>query len=222
LAVACAILIAMPDKRPRGPLPQASRADAEAIVRRARNLTPTEHRRLGRWTSASLRVPRLARNVDIAKRLAQEAIQREPDRRKVWETISRPLYAALVDSTREERRWRFVLLATHLVALVAIVNMGTGLPEPLALVLTISAPVSAWLAWGRGTAWIGAIHAALSAISADILTAAERADLRRSWASSIEAEPPDPPPTLGLISALAPSGILLVAFAFVFIATRPA
>jgi hypothetical protein len=212
----------MADQRPRGPLPQSSRADAEGIVRRARNLSPEEYRRLGRWTSASLRDPRLARHVDIAKRLAQEAIQREPDRRKMWETISRPLYAALVDSTRVERRWRIVLLATHFVALLAIVNMRTGFPAPIALVLVLGAPVSAWLAWGRGTAWLGAINAALAAMSADTLNSDELENLRRSWANSIEASPPLPPPTLGLIGSLAPSALLLVAYVFALVSIRAA
>jgi hypothetical protein len=215
----CAILSAMPDQRPPGPLPQASRAAAEAIVRRARNLAPEEHRRLGRWTSASLRDPRLARNVDIARRRAQEAIERDADRRRVWETISRPLYAALVDSTQEERRWRIVLLATHFVAIVAIVNLPTGLPAPLVLIATAAAPISAWFAWGRGTAWLGAINAALAAVSADTVSTDEQTDLRRSWANAIEAEPPLPPPTLGLIGALAPSALLVVAFLVVVLTT---
>jgi hypothetical protein len=209
----------MPDQRPRGPLPQASRAAAESIVRRARNLAPDERRRLGRWTSASLRDPRLARKVDIARKRAQAALEREPERRRVWETISRPLYAALVDSTQEERRWRIVLLATHFAAIVAIINLPTGLPIPFVLVLTAAAPISAWLAWGRGTAWLGAINAALAAASTDTLTADEQADLRRSWANSIEAEPPLPPPTLGLIGALAPSTLLVVAFVVVALTT---
>jgi hypothetical protein len=209
----------MPEQRPRGPLPQASRAAAESIVRRARNLEPDERRRLGRWTSASLRDPRLARRVDIARKRAQGALEREPERRRVWETISRPLYAGLVDSTQEERRWRIVLLATHFAAIVAIVNLRTGLPIALVLVLTAAAPISAWLAWGRGTAWLGAINAALAAISADTLTADEQADLGRSWANSIEAEPPLPPPTLGLIGALAPSALLVVAFVVVALTT---
>ena len=213
----------MSDQGPRGPLPQASRADAESIVRRARNLDPSERRRLGRWTSAALRDPRLARRVDIARREAQEALERNPDRRKVWETISRPLYAALVESTQEERRWRIVLLATHFVAILAIVNLPAGMPIPFVFVLTASAPISAWLAWGRGTAWLGAINAALAAISADTLSADEQADLRRSWANSIEAEPPLPPPTLGLVGALAPSALLVVAFIVVALTTpRPA
>jgi hypothetical protein len=202
----------MPDQRPPGPLSQASRTAAETVVRRARNLRPEEHRRLGRWTSAALRDPRLARGVDIARRSAQQAIERDPDRRRVWETISRPLYAALVDSVQEERRWRVVLLATHFIAIVAIVNLPTGLPAPLVLALTAAAPISAWLAWGRGTAWLGAINAAMAAVSSDTLTADELADLRRSWANAIEAEPPLPPPTLGLIGALAPSALLVVAF----------
>jgi hypothetical protein len=210
----------MSDRSPRGPLPQASRADAEEIVRQARNLTSQERRRLGRWTSASLRDPRLARNVDIARRAAQGALEKNPDRRKIWETISRPLYAGLVESTQEERRWRILLLATHFVAIVAIVNLPTGLPIPLVLVLTAAAPISAWLAWGRGTAWLGAINAALAAISADTVTTDEQADLRRSWANSIESEPPVPPPTLGLIGALSPSALLVVAFVVVALTTR--
>jgi hypothetical protein len=213
----------MPDQRPRGPLPQASRAAAEAIARRARNLSPEERRRLGRWTSAALRDPRLARNVDIARRQAEQALEHDPDRRRVWETISRPLYAGLVESSQEERRWRILLLATHFLAIVAIVNLPAGLPIPLVLVLTAAAPISAWLAWGRGTAWLGAINAALAAISADGLTAAEAADLRRAWANSVESEPPQPPPTLGLIGALSPSALLVVAFVYVALATpRPA
>ena len=217
------MLAVMPDQRSHAPLPQPSRAAAEAIVRRARNLTPDEHRRLGRWTSAALRDPRLARKVDIARRQAQGALERDPDRRRVWETISRPLYAGLVESTQEERRWRILLLATHFVAIVAIVNVRSGLPMPLVLVLTAAAPISAWLAWGRGTAWLGAINAALAAISSDTIPADDQANLRRSWASAVEAEPPLPPPTLGLIGALAPSSLLVIAFVVVILTTpKPA
>jgi hypothetical protein len=209
----------MPDKAARGPLPQANRAAAEAIARRARNLDPVEQRRLGRWTSAALRDPRLARPVDIARRHAQEAIERDPERRKVWETISRPLYAGLVDATVEVRRWRVVLLATHFVAILAIVNVRSGLPLVVVALLTALAPISAWLAWGRGTSWLGAINAALAAISADSLSESEVEDLRRSWVNAIEADPPMPPPTLGLIGALAPSSLLVVALVVVVLTT---
>ena len=205
----------MPDQRQRGPLPPASRVAAESIVLRARNLAPDERRRLGRWTSASLRDPRLASKVTVARRRAQEALERDPERRRAWETISRPLYGALAESTREERHWRIVLLVTHFIAIVAIVNLPNGLPVPFVLVLTAAAPISAWLAWGRGTAWLGAINAALAAVGTDTLTADEQADLRQSWANAIEAEPPQPPPTLGLIGALAPSALIVVAFVVV-------
>ena len=93
----------------------------------------------------------------------------EPDRRKRWESISRPLHEALVEATKDARRWRIVMLACHLAALLAIVNVPGGLPPLVALAITLSAPLSAWAAWGSGIGWLGAIHAALASSVEDRL-----------------------------------------------------
>ena len=134
------------------------RAAVEAIVRRARGLTPTERRRLGRWTSASLRDPRIAPRLEAARTRAIEALDREPDRKKRWESASRPLHEALVQATADARRGRFLMLGCHLAALLAIVNVPGGLPPLIALAITLTAPLSAWsrgaaelAGWGRST-----------------------------------------------------------------------
>jgi hypothetical protein len=144
-------------------------------------------------------------------------LDEERDRRRRWESASRPLYEGLVEAANEDRRWRFIMLAAHLAALLAIVNLTAGLPPVAAVVLVLAAPVSAWAAWGRGTFWLGAIQAALAGAAGDRLPGDEAAALRRAWASAVEANPPVPPPTLGAIGALAPSMLLVVAFVVVLI-----
>jgi hypothetical protein len=194
-----------------------TRQAVAAIVRRARNLTPAERRRLGRWTSASLRDPRIAPRLEAARVKALAALDEEPDRRKRWDSASGPIYEELVGSTRDARRWRWVLLATHLAALVAIINVPSGLPLLVALAFTLAAPISAWLAWGSGIGWLGAIHAALAAAVEDRLEPDDATLLRQAWQNAIEAEPPVSPPLLGAVNALGPSALLVVAL-FVVVA----
>jgi len=208
----------MPPKH--APEAPETRQAVAAIVRRARNLTPAERRRLGRWTSASLRDPRIAPRLEAARVKALAVLDEEPDRRKRWESASGPIYEELVGSTRDARRWRWVLLATHLAALVAIVNVPSGLPLLVALAFTLAAPISAWLAWGSGIGWLGAIHAALAAAVEDRLAPDDAAVLRQAWQNAIEAEPPVSPPLLGAVNALGPSALLVVAL-FVVVAASP-
>ena len=139
-----------------------SRQAVAAIVRRALDMTPAERRRLGRWTSASLRDPRISRGLEAARDKALAVLDEDPARRKRWDRASRPLHDELVASTREARRWRIWMLVSHLAALLAIVNVPNGLPPLVALVITLTAPISAWMAWGNGIAWLGAVHAALA------------------------------------------------------------
>ena len=197
-----------------------SRQAVEAIVRRARNLTPAERRRLGRWTSASLRDPRLSPQLEAARERAIATLDDEPERRKRWESASRPLHEALVQATKDARNWRIVMLACHLAALLAIVNVPTGLPPLVALAITLTAPLSAWAAWGSGIGWLGAIHAALASATEDRLEPDDVERLQQAWQNAIEADPPVSPPLLGAINALAPSALLVVAL-FVVVATTP-
>jgi hypothetical protein len=88
----------------------------------------------------------------------------------------------------------------------------------VALAITLSAPLSAWAAWGNGIGWLGAIHAALAGSVEDRLEPDEVEGLRQAWQNAIEAEPPVSPPILGALSALAPSALLVVAL-FVVVAT---
>jgi hypothetical protein len=112
------------------------------------------------------------------------------------------------------------MLPCHLAALLAIVNVQGGLPPLIALAITLTAPLSAWSAWGSGIGWLGAIHAALAAALEDRLEPDEGERLRQAWHNAIEADPPLSPPILGAINALAPSA-LLVAALFVVVATSP-
>lgn len=186
-------------------------AAVAAIVRRSRELTPAERRRLGRWTSASLRDPRLLRDVEAARDKALALLDDEPGLRRRWQAATRPLHEALVEASSRSRRWRLVMLGTHLAALLAIANVPGGFPPIAALVVTLSAPVSAWLAWGVGTTWLGAIHATLADTLQDRLEPEEVVVLRQAWVNAIESDPPLPPPTLGAIGALAPSALLVLA-----------
>jgi hypothetical protein len=197
------------------------RPAVDAIVRRLGTLRPADRRRLGRWTSASLRDPRLARHLEAARERALATLESQPELRRRWESASRPLYEGLVASAAEDRRWRIVMLASHFAALLAIVNVPAGLSPLIALVITLAAPASAWAAWGRGTAWLGAINAALAAALPDQLEPAEIELLKSAWANAIEAEPPASPPVLGAIGAFAPSALLVVALIAVALTMTP-
>jgi hypothetical protein len=201
-----------------GPEAPESRQAVAAIVRRALDMTPAERRRLGRWTSASLRDPRIARGLEAARDKAITMLEEDPVRRKRWDRASRPLHDELVASTRDARRWRIWMLVSHLAALLAIVNVPSGLPPIVALAITLTAPISAWAAWGNGIGWLGAIHAALADTVADRLEPDDLARLRQAWQNGIVAEPPVSPPLLGAVNALGPS-VLLVAALFVVVAT---
>jgi hypothetical protein len=197
----------------------ASRVSAvEAIVRRAGEMSPSERRRLGRWTSASLRDPRLSSQLEAARGRALAALDDEADRRRRWDRATRPLHDALVTNARGIRIWRIVMLASHLMALLAIANLPAGLSRPIAFAVVLLAPISAWASWGRGLAPLGAIHAALAAALSDRVDADDLAGLRRSWQNAIELDPPARPPLLGAVGAMAPSVLLIIAFFAVVIA----
>jgi hypothetical protein len=198
--------------------PPDIRQAVDPIVRRARNLNSGERRRLGRWTSASLRDPRISPQLEKARDKALAVLDEQPERRKRWDSASRPLYEQLVEATKGARRWRIVMLACHLAALLAILNVSMGLAPVVALAITLSAPLSAWAAWGNGIGWLGAIHAALAGSVEDRLEPDEVEGLRQAWQNAIEAEPPVSPPILGALNALAPSALLVVAL-FVVVAT---
>ncbi|HET9457921.1 MAG TPA: hypothetical protein VFO78_11295 [Candidatus Limnocylindrales bacterium] len=184
----------------------------EAIVRRFAATTGRERWRLGRWTSAALRDPRLAPGLEAARDRAIGALDEEPGRRRRWDRASRPLHEALVEGARGIRTWRIAMLVCHLVAVLAIAGLWNGLPVPIAFAFVLLAPASAVASWGRGLAPLGAIHAALAAAVSDRLDGDDLAALRRSWQKAIEMDPPAGPPLLGVIGALAPSGVLVVAF----------
>lgn len=188
---------------------------AEAIARRAATLSPAERRRLGRWTSATLRDPRLSQELNAARDEAQRILKRHPDRERHWERVSAPLYGALVGAAGEDRRFRLVMLAGHFVALLALVNLPSGLPVPLALLGVLAAPASAWLAWGRGTAHLGTIHAALAASLEGLIDPVHAEVLQRSWRNAVETQPAPRPPLAGIVSAFAPSTLLVIAFVVV-------
>jgi hypothetical protein len=204
-----------------GPEALESRQAVAAIVRRALDMTPAERRRLGRWTSASLRDPRIARGLETARDRALAVLEEDPARRKRWDRASRPLHDELVAATREARRWRIWMLVSHLAALLAIVNVPSGLPPIVALAITLTAPISALAAWGNGLGWLGAIHAALADSVADRLEPDEVARLQQAWQNGIVADPPVSPPLLGAVNALGPSALLIVAlFVVVAMSTR--
>lgn len=196
---------------PAAVAPGGRRPTVDQIVRRARDLDPDAWRRLGRWTSASLRDPRLGPAIERARRRAFGLLQADPARRRTWEIASRPLFDGLAEAKGEERRWRLVMLVAHFAAVLAIVGITNGLPPVLAVAITLAAPVSAHAAWGRGTAWVGAIHAALADALDDRLDRADADRLREAWIAAVEDDPPRSPPRLGVIGALAPSALLVVA-----------
>jgi hypothetical protein len=184
---------------------------AEAIARRAATLTAAERRRLGRWTSATLRDPRLSQELNAARNEAQQLLEQSSERKRSWERVSAPLYQALVGSAGEDRRYRIVMLAGHFVALLALVNVPSGLPVTVAFLCVLAAPASAWLAWGRGTSHLGAIHAALAAALGGLLDESDTEILQRAWRNAIETHPSPRPPTAGIVSAFGPSTLLVVA-----------
>jgi hypothetical protein len=215
----------MADRRPdrrrgcRAPGPRGADAGSadrgsaiEAIVRRMEALTDRERRRLGRWTSASLRDPRRSPGLEAARDRAIAALDAEPDRRRRWDRASRPLHEQLVAGARTIRTWRVAMLICHLAAVIAIASLWNGVPVPIAFAFVVLAPVSAVLAWGRGLAPLGAIHAALAAAVSDRLDAADLAALRKSWQHAVEVDPPVGPPLLGTLGALAPSAFIVVGF----------
>lgn len=193
-----------------------ARASAiEAIVARHAELTAADRLRLGRWTSASLRDPRLSPALEGARDRAIAALDAQGDRRRRWDRATRPLHEDLVAGTRRARTWRIAMLGAHLVAVVAIAAVPGGFPPVAALLAVLLAPLSTWLSWGRGLGPLGAIHAALAAATSDRLGAEELAALRRSWQNAVEIEPPTRPPLLGALGALLPSAFLLVVLAVV-------
>jgi hypothetical protein len=193
----------------------AGRGAAEAIARRAGTLSAQDRRRLGRWASTMLRDPRTARPIANARTHAQEIMGANADRKRHWQRVSGPLYESLVAAEGEDRRYRIVLLVGHFVAILALVNVPSGLPLPIAFLAVLAAPASAWLAWGRATAWLGAIDASLGAELVGKLDDAEVEVLQRAWAKAVAATPPVPPPFIGVASAFAPSALLIVALVLV-------
>jgi hypothetical protein len=141
-----------------------------------------------------------------------------PDRKRRWQRVSGPLYEGLVAAAAEDRRYRIVMLFGHLVAILAVVNVPSGLPLPIAIVAVLAAPVSVWLAWGRATGWLGAIDAALGAELVDQLDNAEVEVLQRSWRNAVVEMPPVSPPLIGAVSAFAPSALLVVVLGVLVVA----
>jgi hypothetical protein len=193
----------------------AGRGAAEAIARRAGTLSAQDRRRLGRWASTMLRDPRTARPIADARTHAQEIMGSNPDRKRHWQRVSKPLYESLVAATAEDRRYQLVLLGGHFIAILAVVNIPSGLSLPIALLAVLAAPASAWLAWGRATARLGAIDASLGAELVGKLDDEEVEVLQRAWAKAIATTPPVSPPLIGVASAFAPSALLIVAFVLV-------
>jgi hypothetical protein len=198
-------------------VPEAAGA-APAIVKRAGTLTSAERRRLGRWASTLLRDPRTSHPLEAARAGAHEVLNGQPDRKRRWQRVSGPLYEGLVAASAEDRRYRIVLLFGHFIAILAVVNVPSGLPLPAAILGVLAAPVSAWLAWGRATSWLGAIDAALGAEVVDRLNEDDVELLQRAWRNAIVESPPLAPPLIGAVSAFAPSALLVVVLGVVVVA----
>jgi hypothetical protein len=194
------------------------RGAAEAIARRSSTLTTTERRRLGRWSSAALRDPRASSAITEARNHGQEVLSATPERKRRWQRVSAPLYEGLVAADAEDRRYKLIMLAGHFVAILAVINVPNGLSLPIAALAVLAAPASAWLAWGRATAWLGAIDAALGAELVDQLDDGEVEVLQRAWRNSIEEQPPVAPPLIGAVSTFLPSALLIVVFVVLAIA----
>ncbi|HET9344511.1 MAG TPA: hypothetical protein VFO05_02315 [Candidatus Limnocylindrales bacterium] len=197
--------------------PEAAGA-APAIVARTTTLTSADQRRLGRWASTLLRDPRTARPLETARTAAHEVLTAHPDRKRRWQRVSGPLYEGLVAASAEDRRYRLVMLVGHFIAILAVVNVPSGLPLPLAILGVLAAPVSAWLAWGRATTWLGAIDAALGAELVDRLDDGDVELLQRAWRNAVVESPPLAPPLIGAVSAFAPSALLIVVLGAVVVA----
>jgi hypothetical protein len=195
------------------------RGAAEAIARRSSTLSTTERRRLGRWASAALRDPRASAAIAEARNHGQEVLSTTPERKRRWQRVSAPLYEGLVAAAAEDRRYKLVMLGGHFVAILAVVNVANGLALPIAIALVLAAPASAWIAWGRATAWLGAIDAALGAELVDQLDEGEVEALQRAWRNSIEEQPPVAPPLIGAASTFLPS-VLLVVVLVILVVTR--
>jgi hypothetical protein len=200
--------------RTRAPAADAAGA-APAIVARTGTLTTADRRRLGRWASTLLRDPRTSRSLEAARAEAHELLAGQPDRKRRWQRVSGPLYEGLVAASAEDRRYRLIMLAGHFIAILAVVNVSSGLPLPLAVLGVLAAPVSAWLAWGRATSWLGAIDAALGAELVGGLDDGDVELLQRAWRNAVVEEPPLAPPLIGAVSAFAPSALLVVALVIV-------
>jgi hypothetical protein len=188
---------------------------APAIVKRAQALTSTERRRLGRWASTTFRDPRTSVAITDARNRGQAFMAATPDRKKRWQRVSAPLYEGFVAAAAEDRRYRLIMLAGHFVAILAVVNVPSGLPLPAAALLVLAAPASAWLAWGRATSWLGAIDAALAAELVDRLDDQDVEVLQRAWRNSVVEMPPVSPPLIGAVSAFLPSALLVAVLVIV-------
>lgn len=196
---------------PSSAVPAAEAAGAApAIASRAQTLTTSERRRLGRWASAALRDPRASSAIADARNHGQEVLSATPERKRRWQRVSAPLYERLVNADAEDRRYKLVMLGGHFVAILAVVNVPNGLPLPAAILGVLAAPVSAWVAWGRATAWLGAIDAALGAELVDQLDDGEVEVLQRAWRNSVVEQPPVAPPVIGVVSTFLPSLLLVV------------
>ena len=191
---------------------------APAIASRAQTLTAAERRRLGRWASTTLRDPRTSSAIADARDHAQSVLAAAPDRKRRWQRVSAPLYEGLVAAAAEDRRYRVIMLIGHFLAILAVVNIPSGLPLAIAAPLVLAAPASAWLAWGRATSWLGAIDASLGAELVDNLDEAEIEVLQRAWRNSIVEMPPISPPLIGAVSAFLPSALLIVVLGVVVVA----
>jgi len=189
---------------------QEAAGAAPAIVRRALALSVPERRRLGRWASTAFRDPRISSAISAARNHGQEVLSAAPDRKRRWSKVSAPLYEGLVAAAAEDRRYRLIMLGGHFVAILAVVNVPNGLPLPAAILGVLAAPASAWVAWGRATAWLGAIDAALGAELVDQLDDGEVEVLQRAWRNSVVEEPPIAPPLIGVVSTFLPSLLLVV------------
>jgi len=195
----------------RSAVPAAEAAGAApAIASRAQKLTTSERRRLGRWASAALRDPRASTAIAGAREHSQEVLAATPERKRRWQRVSAPLYEGLVLAAAEDRRYKLIMLGGHFVAILAVVNVPNGLPLPAAILGVLAAPASAWVAWGRATAWLGAIDAALGAELVDQLDDGEVEVLQRAWRNSVVEEPPIAPPVVGVVSTFLPSVLLVV------------
>ena len=197
--------------------PEAAGA-GPAIVARSRTLGTADRRRLGRWASTILRDPRTSRPLDEARAHAHQVLTERPDRKKRWQRVSGPLYEGLVAASAEDRRYRLIMLGGHFIAILAVVNVPQGLSPAIAALAVLAAPASAWLAWGRSTSWLGAIDAALGAELVDQLGDDEVELLQRAWRNAVVEMPPMAPPLIGVVSAFAPSALLVIVLGVLVVA----